>query len=41
MQSILAYVCTLQGQHESGMEGLWRCADIFVKNPGVCRFSLW
>lgn len=40
-QSIMAYVCCLQGQQVEAMDGLLRCADIFVKNPGICRFNAW
>jgi len=40
-QSIRAYVYSLQGNQEGVMDALWRSADIFVQNPGICRFTAW
>lgn len=39
--SIMSYVYSLQGHQEGAMDGLSRCTDIFVKNPGLCRFTAW
>eukprot|EP00903_Cladosiphon_okamuranus_P014222 g13213.t1 len=40
-RSIIAYVCCLQGQQGTALDGLSRCTDILVTNPGICRFSAW
>ncbi|CAM9560265.1 unnamed protein product [Scytosiphon promiscuus] len=40
-RSIMAYVFVLQGREAGAMEGLSRCVDIFLKSPGICRFSAW
>lgn len=40
-RSIMAYVCCLQGQQTRSLDGLLRCTDIFIQNPGICRFTAW
>ena len=41
VRSIMAYVCSLQGQQTRSLDGLLRCADIFIQNPGIIRFTAW
>ncbi len=40
-QSIMSYVYSLQGHPKGAVDGLRRCTEIFVKNPGICRFTAW
>ncbi|CAM9691032.1 unnamed protein product [Ectocarpus sp. 6 AP-2014] len=39
--SIMAYANVLQGRQSWAMDGLWRCADIFLTSPGICRLTAW
>ncbi|CAM9974786.1 unnamed protein product [Ectocarpus sp. 13 AM-2016] len=40
-RSIMAYANVLQGRQSWAMDGLWRCADIFLTSPGICRLTAW
>lgn len=39
--SIMAYANVLQGRQSWAIDGLWRCADIFLTSPGICRLTAW
>ncbi|CAM9279340.1 unnamed protein product, partial [Ectocarpus sp. 8 AP-2014] len=39
--SIMAYANALQGRQSWAIDGLWRCADIFLTSPGICRLTAW
>ncbi|CAM9794065.1 unnamed protein product [Ectocarpus sp. 4 AP-2014] len=40
-RSIMAYASVLQGRQSWAMDGLSRCADIFLTSPGICRLTAW